>query len=259
MKTTKRHFRSEAGFTMIELVIAVIIIAILVAILIPILQERAAQAKYTAAKADLEIIAAAQERAAIDTGYMYRLFMLDDTGGVGDGANDPRTGIDALADEEGRTDIQTVNADNFFIDPVTGSFIDGVLAGTILDRLETEYASERLDITAGKWNGPYMNWSRDGDILSPTDPLKGDDIPNDPWGNNYILITQRGVVFEDNQQPASPPTNATMDVNTITLNGVQYPVRNFDRPTVVSMGPDGLPGGTGNRVLGEADDLIRQW
>jgi len=252
--------QSERGFTMVELVIAVIIIAILVAITVPILQERAAQAKLAAARADLENIAAAMERAALDTGYMFRLFVLDDIPGPGDGVADPRVGQDAFGEEIPRTVLQDVSASNFFIDVKTGEFVDDAnLADNLFERMSAETAYDVAVSTV--WNGPYITWNRDTEVDVAT--LKGDDIPNDPWGNNYVLFTKAGVIWEPapdaSGNPGTPaPSNTTLD-QPVQVGAVSYPVRRFDRPTVLSMGPDGLPGGDAQRVLGEGDDLYRHW
>ncbi len=72
------------GFTIIEILIAIIIIGILVAIIIPRLATRADLARRRAAESDIEEIRKAQEHAGIDTGYYYRLYVLDDNPG-GDG------------------------------------------------------------------------------------------------------------------------------------------------------------------------------
>lgn len=242
--------RRRGGFTMVELVIAVIIIAILVAITVPILQERANQAKLTAAKSDLENLANAEERAALDTGYMYRLFVLDDVGV--DPANDNFNDPDAFSEEMGRDYPYDVNQSNFFINPRTGRFVENAI--TIFDRLdpsnaETDYVPSLLNVESGVWNGPYVNWSRDNEPAGP------DDIPNDPWGNNYVLFTQAGIIWED---PENPPNNSRLRTAP-TLGGLTYEFRLFDRPTALSMGPDGLPGGEGDRRFGFGDDLIRQW
>jgi len=267
MTTLTRQARSDNAFTMVELVIAVIIIAILVAITVPILQERAAQAKMSAARADMENIAAAQERAILDTGYMYRLFVLDDIPGTeaAKAINDPRVGQDAFGNEVPRDQVQTVNMDNFFIDPRTGEFIDDVNAADILfERIAAETA---YDIgLGGSWNGPYVTWQRDTE--RPTDTtitLRGDDIPNDPWGNNYILFTRYGVVWEplpaatDLTTPGTPPPANDNMQSPVNLGDASYNFKRFDRPTILSMGPDGLPGGSADRTFGMGDDLVRQF
>lgn len=71
---------NRSGFTLIELLIAVIIISILVTIIVPVISNRAADARLAAAKSDLEAIANAQSQVALDTGYLTRLHVLDDSG-----------------------------------------------------------------------------------------------------------------------------------------------------------------------------------
>ena len=80
--------KSLKGFSIIELLIAIIIIGILVAVIVPRLATRSELARQRAAKSDLEHIRNAEEHAGIDTGYYYRLYVLDDNprgDGIGTG------------------------------------------------------------------------------------------------------------------------------------------------------------------------------
>ncbi len=61
-----------------ELAVVVLIIGILVTIMVPVLTHRSAEAKVAVAKMDLQQLGDAEERANTDTGYMYRLDVLND-------------------------------------------------------------------------------------------------------------------------------------------------------------------------------------
>ncbi len=259
---TLSRAHAQRGFTMVELVITVIIIAILVGIAVPVMQERARAAKLASARTDMEHIANAEERLTIDTGYMYRLFMLDDIRGAGDGNNtNPAQGIDAFVDEMNGNGIQTVTASNFFIDPRTGQFIDAAAATAVFNRLSSSETSftggDILNTEGGVWNGPYMNWTRDNNVVQPDGTRLGNDIPDDPWGNDYILFTQAGIINETDGNPS----NANMK-NAPTINGIASALPDgIDRPAVLSLGPDGVPGagGAGSSQLGTNDDLVRKF
>jgi len=64
-----RIFKSQAGFTLIEIMIVVIILAILAAAVIPRLTGRTQQAKESRAKADIETLSLALDLYAIDNGF----------------------------------------------------------------------------------------------------------------------------------------------------------------------------------------------
>ena len=148
------------GFSVVELLIAVIIMGILVAIIIPRLATRTELARQKAALVDLENIQNAMERAAIDTGYYYRLYVLNDTiGGDGFGFGDPDDIIDGVRDEE----LNTVHnrERELFIDIETGEL-----------RVNYDYLYTLLtsNETAFNWNGPYIK-----------------SIRKDPWGSDYFF------------------------------------------------------------------------
>ncbi|HMZ51991.1 MAG TPA: prepilin-type N-terminal cleavage/methylation domain-containing protein, partial [Candidatus Sumerlaeota bacterium] len=70
--------RRRAGFSIIELLVAIIIIGILVAVLIPVVANRTAQARLARAQSDLKNLGEAEERVGVDTGFYIRLFALND-------------------------------------------------------------------------------------------------------------------------------------------------------------------------------------
>lgn len=231
----------EQGFSTVELLIAVIILGVLVLIIVPRLATRTELARQKAALADLENIQNALERSAIDTGYCYRLYVLDDTkggDGIGFGGVDDR--IDGVRDEQFNTVAQ--NQRQIFIDIEEGDFkANYVDLYNLLATNETNFG----------WNGPYINWNRDrvdaqGNPSAPR-PNNADDIPDDPWGKNYLFFTKRGLVLEPN---GIIEQGTYLGSNTVV----------FDRMTLLSLGPNGLPGdGTAGARFGTGDDLLRQF
>lgn len=235
-KTTSNH-----AFTLIELLIAVIIIAILVAIIVPVYVNRANEARLTAAHADLDALKTGEEHAAIDTAYFYRLYVLDDTrGGDGVAPDDTDDVNDGIKDEHLRSDAGSP-AENIFIQTsMNGNLLFGSCTAIYarLTRSETEF----------NWNGPYLNVQRkykpgEGAGRTPAG------LPMDPWGNPYLLFTKSGLIKE--------PEGVIAE--TISLGGGTYDCKVFDRPTVLTTGPDGVPGSGTGTTFGQGDDLYRQF
>ncbi len=227
------------GFTLIELLIAVIIIGVLAAIIVPVLANRAADARETAAIKDLEAIAQAQAQVAIDIGYFVRLYVLDDTTGTDTIGTGPGDIIDGFQDE-----VAHQNAGNFD-DIFINSTYDNPLAS---GRQEPDGRRIRDRILALKsWKGPYLNASRKAGWQAPDlilDPPYSWGVPVDPWGNPYILFTQFGRMEELQGIGAMEITPAD---------------KVFDRPTILSLGPDGLRGDGGATDYGTGDDLVRHF
>jgi len=242
MRTTQGN-RAQAGFTIIELIISVIIIGILVAIIIPVYVTRADEARLSAAQQDLEALQTGQQHAAIDTGYFYRLYVLDDTTG-GDGvASSNLTGdrVDGIRDEALRTDV--TNPKLIFIDTKLGTLI--ATGASIYDRMVRNE-------TAFNWNGPYINIARKAGLKYPVANVPAG-TPLDPWGNPYLFFTKEGLVDDRNSIIATSYTGN--DGNTYTTD-------RFDRPTILSLGPNGVPGngaGSGEPNFGQGDDIFRQF
>lgn len=243
------------GFTMVELLIAIIIIGILVAIIVPVLTNRAADARLAAAQADMEAIANAQSQVAIDTGYIVRLHVLDDSGAVGDGrgSDDPLDVVDSIRDED--NNLSAGNSDQIFLDAKTGVF----LPPSLFVRIDVDGGPEKFG-----WRGPYVTFQRKTDPENPF-PVGFNWVygaPLDPWGAPYFLFvagqslttgaTAVGGWIDENLGDINPNFN---------YGGVTADARNFDRMTLLSLGPNGLPGdgsavAPGN-LLGAGDDLIR--
>ena len=94
-----------------------------------------------------------------------------------------------------------------------------------------------------------------------------DDIPDDPWGNNYLFFTSKGLLNEPEGEFVIRATlaDALGSQNPNAGGGISYQCDVFDRPTVLSMGPDGLPGDTTTRstgqtrIFGTGDDITRSF
>jgi prepilin-type N-terminal cleavage/methylation domain-containing protein len=243
--------KNARGFTILELLISVIIIGVLVAIIITVYTNRAAEARISATKADLEALRTAQEHSAIDTNYFYRLYVLDNTR-QGDGVPpDQNNDIqDGVRDEQFRTDAQ--NPTNLFIDIVAGTVINNPALYQRLTANETSF----------NWNGPYVNYARKaGDVppriqfpAGPDKPPTGS--PVDPYSNPYLFFTKEGLVKEP---------QGVIVTTFVAGDGQSYNAVTFDRPTVLSLGLNGLPGdGSGPTNLnggqfGQGDDMFRQF
>jgi prepilin-type N-terminal cleavage/methylation domain-containing protein len=234
---------NNTAFTLIELLIGVIIIGILVAIIVPVYVNRANEARYTAAQSDLDGLKTGQEHAAIDTGYFYRLYVLDDTRG-GDGiapdavnAGVPADITDGIRDEHLRADAGT-NPENIFISTVTGEVL--LNGQAIYGRLANE--------TLFNWNGPYINIVRKYKA-GEGPPRVPAGLPLDPWGNPYLFFTKAGLVEEPRGEI----------VETVTIAGSTHNTKIFDRPTILTLGPDGIPGNGGTTTFAQGDDMYRQF
>ncbi|NQU44140.1 prepilin-type N-terminal cleavage/methylation domain-containing protein [bacterium] len=246
MERPRQHDRqpfSRAGFSIVEILIAVMIIGVLAVILIPTLVNRVKEAKIAAAERDLEEIAEAQRRAAIQMNYYLRMYALDDIPG-GDGyalgdANDQRDGI---ADEIANTVFYDTPS-RLFINPNTNDLLDTARADAVYASLAPE--------TAYIWQGPYLTIQRDESPAlhdRTSNPPHLHDIPTDPWGNDYLMFFRTGLLRE-------PEGDIVTQVTWYTDT---WDTEVFDRPTVLSVGPDGLPGdGQPGSQFGEGDDIVR--
>ncbi len=250
-----RRHRRQAGFSIIELLVAIIIIIILVAVLLPLVQGRTAQARFARTTADLENIVEAEQRIAIDTGYFVRLMALNDT--IGGTLAFQRPNPPNFVDGLGQYLVPGgffQNPELVFIDPATSTLFDGTaLINSIGLAAETSF-----DPATIQWNGPYLNFTKDENLYAGS--TLPDGIPDDAWGNNYLLFTRDGLVLEpDGVITASVGLNPTGGFS----NGGPFDTSVFDRMTVLSLGPNGLPGdGSGSAttgVFGQGDDLIRSF
>lgn len=235
----------KKGFTIIELLIAIIIIGILVAVIIPVLLNRAEEARIAAAESDIEHLRGAEERSAIDTGYAYRFHVLDDKIG-GNGIFDPLDpgDLDGIRDERANTLV--FRPTHIFIGIKSGDFLGQSAIdpnnNDIFDRLVTNE-------TSFGWNGPYVNYHRFRDV-------DYNDIPEDPWGEEYLLFTGEGLVDHVNGIILRETSFVALDTGAVT--SIFYPF--FDRFTILSKGPNGLPGdGSSGALFGTDDDIYQQF
>lgn len=236
MNPTRNSIRSEAhrGFTILEVVVAMIIISILTLVMMPTVTNRANQARLTVVEADLKALAEAESRASIDMNYYVVPWRLNNVIGssvarLNTGNLDPAV-LDAYA-----------NYNDMFIDIIT---LD--IPGNITN-LHTSFTENETNFG---WGGPYLNFQKDDN---------GNNWPEDPWGNEYILLTKAGGLF--------PPEadGTTMDfeligpsfvqLNGITNTGITDVDEIFDRPTWLSLGPNELPGDGLGLQYGEGDDI----
>jgi len=244
----ERHIASPVlrreGFSIVEVIVVMAIIGVLTLILVPVVSNRVREARIKAAETDLEHLAAAMERVAIDTNYMFRFYVLDDVIG-GDAQSNEQPSLDVV---DGTYDeaINSVNGKNIFIR--TDRFQFDLNFATIFDE---QFASNiNGNETKFGWNGPYINWQRD---------VNDNDWPDDPWGRDYLLFGPEGGLGPYD--------------NDFVLNGIEYNASGstwpadaniFDRGVVLSVGPDGLPGNgaafpAGDGEYGTGDDLMRKF
>lgn len=268
---SRRSYRASVhGFSIIEILVAIILIGILVAILVPVIANRADDARLARAGQDAENLANAQDRLYTDVGYLARLYVLNDTIG-GDtpptpfsrpgGATDPNDIIDGVRDHAVAGELYD-NPTNIFVDPRggvggEGIVISGSTATSLLNSLQTNE-------TNFNWHGPYLNWQADNNytVSGITGP---DGIPDDAWGNNFLLFVRGGLVKEVDARWDTDRTGEGTVVDTITINGQTFSTERFDRAAIVSFGPNGLPGdgsGPGNvsgGQIGQGDDVVRKF
>jgi len=256
---TNLQSRRSRGFSMVELLIAVIIIGILVTIIVPVLTNRAADARIAAAKADMEAIAAAESQVAIDTGYVVRFHVLDDSSAMGDGVGSDNVAdtIDSIRDEEFNN---AASPKYIFLDAKTGVPLQN--GQNLFD------TKIKNDPEAFGWRGPYLSFQRKYSTKNPPPPglpwTYGS--PLDPWGNPYFLFVA-GREVSGSTGVGNPnagwidevalPINGNVPTQ-FTYGGASQPANLFDRNTILSLGPNGLPGdGTPGALLGTGDDLVR--
>ncbi len=242
--------KSRKGFSIIELLIAIIIIGILVAVIVPRLATRSEIARQRAAKSDLEQMRNAEEHAGIDSGYYYRIYVLDDNPGgdlIGTGGlNDINDGIR----DEVLNQI-ALNPIRIFINVNTGEFMPDTSAINLYQDL---IANE----TSFGWQGRYITWQKD--FYGFQRDAQGNPIPNDiaddPWAHDYLFFTDKGLVLEPYGEIVP---GCSLDGNGNFVAGATYDCLRFDRFTLLSMGANGLPGADPNYVFGTGDDIIEQW
>lgn len=255
----------QHGFSMVELIISVVIISLLTLTLTPVVINRVEEAKIAAAREDLKALAAAEERAALETGYYYRIYALNDGRGDGDNRTSAPPNMNNITDPNHIESIMDIPLMSAYGTP-TKIFIKttGTVSGSNLGSQDymTNYTALWSQIDRDKgfsfgWKGPYINWTRDVNM---------NDWPDDPWGNDYIFFVMGGAIYPpqrnssgtfDTDQSEQLQTSLSIRVGNSTQNYTANKV--FDRPTFLSMGPDGLPGAGGSVTdedgFGSGDDI----
>jgi prepilin-type N-terminal cleavage/methylation domain-containing protein len=249
----KTHRHSRAAFSLIELLISLVIISILTSMVILIASQRAEEARQETAVADLRLIAAAQQQASIDIGYFLRLYVLDDVVGGTDGFTFPAaTGdFDYLRDEE----FNTRNPDGnlFGIRPDFGSLPSGQVSAQPGDLVDiTALVRNESIIGIGL---PYISYPRQW--RDPADSTRNYNVPSDPWGMPYVILTRQG--FFNDVDILFDPDVGLIDTLVI-IDGDSYNPLVVDRMTLLSFGPNVLPGNGAGTTFGEdgTDDLFLQ-
>ena len=263
----KSRFARRAGFNLVELLIALIIISVLTVMLVPAVGRRAEQARIAACQDELRRLADAEERAATDLNYYLRLFALDDTAtgdGIGFGATDTRDGI---GDETLNTVFTVSPSVSLFItlkNQKVMSFTSAAVANATYQRLFGIDTTAAGGDTATKWLGPYITVTNDVKTAAAFATLQEGHlpgIPDDPWGNDYVLIlggNPRATTASDNA-PAGVVSEPT---GVVSQTYAGKDATKFSRPTILSLGPNGVAGdGTGGPEgeLGKGDDLYVQF
>ena len=260
-----RQPRLAAGFSIVELLIAVMIIAILALLLVPTVNRRAHEARLAAAQRELEAIATAEERVAADIGYYVRLFMLDDVArGDGRGLGNAADVHDGIGDEYKLNEYYR-NSDRLFFLPTDHHLLTDQETENVLEtvfKFEDAQNSGETNYTP-VWSGPYYTIHRDesfpwvGPIINPNLYQQNPGIPTDPWGRDYLLIMPGEPGTGLNGGFVLEPDGVVFEQH--TFGGIQASATNFDRPAIVSFGPDSLPGDGAGLPLGEGDDLVREF
>jgi prepilin-type N-terminal cleavage/methylation domain-containing protein len=146
-----RKRRSNAGFTLIEVVVVVAVIAILAAILTPFITKYISDSQVARARNEAQVIAAALTNAFKDLGrWPNRNTAVLDYGGLFTG---PAAGTPALA---------------FF-----GTATGWAAPGAAWNQLDTHLVTNGHTYPAtgdNRWAGPYST-----------------QVPNDPWGRPYVV------------------------------------------------------------------------
>jgi prepilin-type N-terminal cleavage/methylation domain-containing protein len=232
-RNSARIARNDRGFTILEVVVAMIIISILTLVMMPTITNRSNQARMTAAQHDMQALAEAESRASIDMNYYVVPWRLNNV--IGSPVARQNTGNTTQA-----LDPYT-NYNDMFINTIT---LD--IPGNV-NQIHDSFVDNETDFG---WRGPYVNFRRFDEQVN---------WPQDPWGNEYILFTKAGILFAPDPGEAalqvefetSGPTYTDIDGNPApainNIDGV------FDRPTWISLGPNGLPGDGSTPVNDETD------
>jgi Tfp pilus assembly protein PilE len=262
--------RPRQGFTIVEVVMTFIIIGVLTVILVPMVSNRSKEAKISAATSDMQRLADAEERACVDTGYLYRPYVLNDNRGADGGNANALNDLTVTPTNRVGQNIldNTITANNFYETPAKiFIYSTGNGSGNYNNSYTGLFSTMARSETSFNWNGPYVNWYRDVNL---------NDWPDDPWGHDYLFFTRQGVIFPGRRTNGSSGTRTGTDysevfqvsVSDADILGTSFTYDKldlqFDRPTWLSLGPDGMPGdGTNPSTtagkFGQGDDIVRQF
>ncbi|MEN6626403.1 MAG: prepilin-type N-terminal cleavage/methylation domain-containing protein [Candidatus Sumerlaeia bacterium] len=263
MKLTRR-----AGVTMTELMVVVVVVSLLATIAVPVYTSQAAKARVSTTLMEEKELAESEERVAMDIGYYIRFYALNDgfTGDHEPNCDEEDNRLGGVADNgvlhtEDTAQIYHRSNEIFLTMDQGLPPSNGVALFQQLIKDETAFG----------WDGPYINWHRDANL---------NDWPDDPWGNDYMFFSFYGAIFPppDKNDPYKYFTETTGPI--MVSEGPEYEVsqagttggstvlkqfyttRIFDRPTILSLGPNGLPGNGTDATddgYGKGDDIIYQF
>jgi prepilin-type N-terminal cleavage/methylation domain-containing protein len=259
----RRPTRPAAGYSIIELLIALIIISILVSMVILVASQRTAEARLRAAESDMRIIAEAEQSAVKDFGYFLRFYVLDDiTGDLPSGSTDPTPTFgpkdpndifDLLIQEQ--LNDRNPDGEQYGIEPDFGSLPSSTTSTQAggLRPANTLVNSVVRESTLGVLL-PYISFRRE----YTDDAGNYFNVPMDPWGNPYVIMTRQGFINDIGSTLFTPDQGLIPAGTAVNVAGTgAFATDRFDRFTIISFGPDAVPGdgGIAGTNIGEGDDL----
>lgn len=252
-RSFRRHDRR--GFTAIELTAVASIIAILALILVPIVRARLEQVRITAAQDDMRTIEVAQVLANADTGQYFRLSDLDNSRVDLDAYNalppgDPQRALLARSVPNGFWNRPLNAAEAADANQLGTLGVNWAGPYTVynktkfvkLDVLKALDLSRIFDLDGASavkppnQSGPVLIFESASTGADPfnDDTANQEDHPIDPWGGPYIFFGPgRTGIF-------AGPTALSTTAADVALES------NFGTAVIYSMGPNGVPGNTGN-------------
>lgn len=231
MQITKR--REQAGVTLTELLAVLAIVGLLATLAIPVVINRAAQAKFSVAKAEVEALAKGEDMAGLIHGYYVPLQLLDNI------PFDNTSSRDAIRTD----DLRNESANPFLID--IGLSVSFQYSGGNQPQL-LDTSPLRLVRLETEWSGPFTQWQRAFKSANtyPSPTYERRDFPLDPWGNPYRLYSPLGITGSiAGTTSAFPLSFGVIDNDSFSNGQLTNSDDRFDRFVVISFGPDGLSDG----------------